>query len=83
MLHIVKNGLQFDQPVGFTPPIEAVEAPVNMWFLKHTLGNITIGQTWLPMAFTAKIIVMFIPLSPEVTMPTCLIPLAQTILGVS
>jgi len=50
MLHIFKNGLPFDQPVGFVPPTEAVEAPVNMWFLKYTLGNIKIGQTLLPMA---------------------------------
>jgi hypothetical protein len=43
MLHVVKNGLPFDQPDGFAPPIEAVKAPVNMWFLKCTLGNINIG----------------------------------------
>jgi hypothetical protein len=52
-----------------------------MWFLKCTLGNINIGGTRIPKAFTATIIVTFIPLSPEVTLPTCLIPLAQIILG--
>jgi hypothetical protein len=52
-----------------------------MWFLKCTLGNINIGGTRLPKAFTATIIVTFIPLSPDVTLPTCLIPLAQIILG--
>jgi len=50
MLHTVKNGLPLDQPVGFAPPIKTVEAPVNMWFLKCTLGNIKIGQTLLTMA---------------------------------
>jgi hypothetical protein len=34
-----------DQPDGFVPPIEAVVAPVDMWFLKCNLGNINVGRT--------------------------------------
>jgi len=70
-----------DQPVGCAPAIEAEGAPVNMLFLKCTLGNINIGETRLPKAFTSTIIVTFIPLSPDVTLPTCSIPYAQIILG--
>ena len=33
------------------------------------------------MTFTATIIVTFIPLSPQVTFPNCLMPLALIILG--
>jgi len=75
------NSLSCDQTVGFAPAIEAAGAPVDKWFLKCTLGNINIGGTWLPMALTAIIIVIFIPLSPDVTLPSYSIPLAQIILG--
>jgi hypothetical protein len=34
----------------------------------------------LPMAFPATIFVAFIPFFPEVTLPTCFIPLAEIIL---
>jgi hypothetical protein len=46
MLQIVTKSFSFDQPVGFVPPTEAVGAPVNMWFLKCTLGDINIRGTW-------------------------------------
>jgi hypothetical protein len=41
------KGLSFSQPVGFVSPIEAVGTPVNIWFLKCTLGNISMGGTCL------------------------------------
>jgi hypothetical protein len=63
-----KKSLSCDQLVGFALPIEAVGAPVDMWFLKCNLGNINTAGTWLPIAFTALIIVIFIPLSPDVTL---------------
>jgi hypothetical protein len=69
------------RPVGFEPPSEAVGAPINMLFLNCTLGNISTGGTWLPMALRSEIFVTFIPLSPDVTIPTSLIPLIQIILG--
>ena len=39
------NSLSYDQLVGFTLPVEAVGAPVDMWFLKCTLGNINLRST--------------------------------------
>jgi len=44
MLHIVINGLPFDQPVGFAPPIETVAALVNLWFLNAHLEISTLGK---------------------------------------
>jgi hypothetical protein len=79
MLQSTKS-LSFHQHVVVAPPIEAVVAPINLWFLKCTHGNINSGGTFLPMAFTATIIVTFVPLSPDNTLPTCLIPLAEIIL---
>jgi hypothetical protein len=75
------NSLSCDQTVGFAPPIEAVGALVDMWFWKYTLGNINIGGTWLPMALTAIIIVIFTPLSHDVTLPSYSVLLAEVILG--
>jgi len=49
--------------------------------LKCNFGNIDIGGTWLPMAFTATIIVIFISLSLAVTLPNYSSPLAQIIFG--
>jgi len=40
-----------------------------MWFLKLDLHNISTGGTWLPMAFIATIIVTFVPLTTDVTLP--------------
>jgi hypothetical protein len=74
------KSLTCDQPVGFAPPIEAVGAPVDMWFLKCNLGNISIGGTKLPMTFTVTIIVIFISLSHDITLPSYSVPLAQTLL---
>ena len=68
LLHVIQcimqstKNLSFDQTVGFSPPIEAVGAPFDMWFLKCTLGNINIGGTCLPMTFRATVIVTFSPL---------------------
>lgn len=47
MLHVVTKSLSFAQPVVFTSPTEVVGTPVNMCFLKCTLGCINIGGTWL------------------------------------
>jgi hypothetical protein len=75
------NSLSCDQTVGFAPSIEAVGALVDMWLLKCTLGKSSIGGTWLPMALTAVIIVIFAPLSLDVTLPSYSILLAEIILG--
>ena len=58
--------LSFDQIAGYEPATEAVGAAVNMQFFKCTVEKINIGGMWLPMAFTATIIVTFIPVSSEV-----------------
>ena len=78
-----KQTLSFGQTVEFAAPTEAVGAPVNTWFLRSTVGNISTTGTWLTMALTATIIVTFFPLSPDVTVSTCLIPSAQIILEVT
>jgi hypothetical protein len=70
VIQIVTKQFLMDQPVGCAPAIEAVGAPANTWFLKCTLGNINIEGTRLQKAFTATTIVTFIPLSPDVTLPT-------------
>ena len=81
--HVIQGFMQLtksltcDQPVGFAPPFEAVGTPVDMWFLKYNLGNTNIAGTWLPMAFTATIIVIFISLSPDTTLPSYFSPLSQ------
>jgi hypothetical protein len=75
------NSFSCDQTVGFAPPIEVVGAPIDMWFLKFTHGNINIEGTNLPMTFTATIIVIFISLFPDVTIRNYSVPLAQRILG--
>ena len=63
-LKIVKtNNFSFDHPVVFAPQIEAVGAPVNMWYLQCTFGNINIAGTLLLMAFTSAIIVVPVPVA--------------------
>jgi len=47
MLQILMKTLSFHQLVGFAPQVEAVAAPVNLCFLKCTLGNMNIVGTWL------------------------------------
>jgi hypothetical protein len=80
MLQIVTKTLSFHQPVGFAPPIEAVAAPVNLYFLKYTLGNMNIGGTWLCGVYSDNHCGI-IPLSPELKLCTCLCPLSQIIVG--
>jgi hypothetical protein len=75
------NRLSYDKPFGFALPVEAVGTPVDMWFLKCTLGNINLRRTWLPVAFTATISVIFISLSLAATLSNYSIPLAQIIFG--
>ncbi|GFQ67454.1 hypothetical protein TNCT_657271 [Trichonephila clavata] len=50
-------------------------APFSMWFLKFTLGESITGGTEFPIEFILQIIVILVPHSHEVMLPTCFLPL--------
>lgn len=58
----------------------------SIWSANHHVlpeidsWKIVIGGILLPMALIQEIMVIFSPRSPEVTDPTCFVPLAQRIL---
>jgi hypothetical protein len=73
MHHAVKKASHFTKRFGWHLQFEAVGALFDMRFFQFTIGNINIGGQWLTVAFTATIIVIFISLSPDVTLASCLI----------
>lgn len=60
---------------GCTAPTQPGDAFASITFLNFYLGNIRKGGTLLPLAFTASVSVINIPLSAEVTAPTCFVNL--------
>ena len=66
------------QPLGCTAPSVPGGAPITIGLLKFTLGNTIKGGIELPAAFIVHSTVTSVPLSADVTLPTCFFFLLAT-----
>ena len=72
-----KSG-SFIQPVGLPVPPQPTGPPLRKWSLKRFRGKMKKGGTTSPWALPARATVTRVPLSAEVTEPTCFWPIWAT-----